>query len=487
MNFLGYESGGSSVNGHRIDNNYNQDHPFNNANAPPPEHHDSGYNQKPGNSDLGYPSYPSTNNGGHYSPPNSGAPGSNLGYPPYPNQNRMPQPGYYPQNNNGYPNYQQPGLNNQYPSHQYNTHNYNDRKYLRAPRRPGVGGRGNGDRGRPYVAPQPIPPTPPPRSSSRGYGNRYPGNGGYGRSSNSIGTPDSVWNRDYDSTNRGGGSGRRGQRPSTYNGGKNNHNTHIATDSNGNRVWTMFSHGTKIIYHYFTKKQGITRFENIFTAHEQSKDVLYPQNSASAPEPGHSNNSPVPSAPVSLPNQPSKPSGYPTGSVYPPNPSGGASYPSYPSSAPSYPSSGSSYPSYPSPGFSYPSYPSSVGSSYPNYPSSGSGYPADTTRKQNMGTVNAGYPSTGQQAQYPAGGSYYPQGGYPQSNYPQSGYPQNSYQGQYPQNPYPGQYPQNPYQGQYPQQPQKPKKPSFTDQLTNFAKNIATRVLTQAVIDKVSG
>ncbi|XP_044589318.1 calcium-binding protein P-like isoform X2 [Cotesia glomerata] len=221
-------------------------------------------------------------------------------------------------------------------------------------------------------------------------------------------------------------------------------------------------------------------------AHEESKDVLYPQNSASAPEPGHSNNSPVPSAPVSLPNQPSKPSGYPTGSVYPPNPSGGASYPSYSSSAPSYPSSGSSYPSYPSSGSSYPSYPSS-GSSYPNYPSSGSGYPADATRKQNMGTVNAGYPSTGQPAQYPAGGSYYPQGGYPQSNYPQSGYPQNSYQGQYPQNPYPGQYPQNPYQGQYPQQPQKPKKPSFTDQLTNFAKNIATRVLTQAVVDKVSG
>lgn len=131
MNFLGYESGGSSANGHRIDSNYNQDHPFNNANAPPPEHHDSGYNQRPSSSDLGYPPYPSTNNGGHYSPPNSGAPGSNLGYPPYPNQNRMPQPGYYPQNNNGYPNYQQPGLNNQYPSHQYNTHNYNDRKYLR--------------------------------------------------------------------------------------------------------------------------------------------------------------------------------------------------------------------------------------------------------------------------------------------------------------------------------------------------------------------
>ncbi|KAG8038877.1 hypothetical protein G9C98_003184 [Cotesia typhae] len=130
-----------------------------------------------------------------------------------------------------------------------------------APRRPGVGGRGNGDRGRPYAAPQPIPPTPPPRTSSRVYGNRYPynvpkpivptspprpfysGNGGYGRSSNSIGSPDSVRNRDYDSTNRGAGSGRRGQRPSTYNGGKNNHNTHIATDSNGNRVWT-FSRST---------------------------------------------------------------------------------------------------------------------------------------------------------------------------------------------------------------------------------------------------
>ncbi|XP_074098223.1 uncharacterized protein LOC141526952 [Cotesia typhae] len=220
-------------------------------------------------------------------------------------------------------------------------------------------------------------------------------------------------------------------------------------------------------------------------AHEESKDVLYPQNSASVPEPGHSNNSPVPSAPVSLPNQPSKPSGYPTGSGYPSNPSGDASYPPKPSG-------GASYPSYPS---SAPSYPSS-GSSYPSYPSSGSSYPADPSRKQNMGAVNAGYASTGQSPQYPAAGSYYPQGGYPQGNYPQSGYPQNPYQGQYPQNPYqgqypqnpyPGQYPQNPYQGQYPQQPQKPKKPSFTDQLTNFAKNIATRVLTQAVVDKVSG
>lgn len=136
INFLGPESpGGSSTqNGHRIDSNYNQDNPFNNANAPPPEHHDTGFNQHPSSSGLGYPSYPG--NTGHYSS-NSGASGSNLGYPPYPTQNRMPQasnPGYYPQNNNGqpgYPNYQQPGLHNQYPGHQYNNHNYNDRKHYR--------------------------------------------------------------------------------------------------------------------------------------------------------------------------------------------------------------------------------------------------------------------------------------------------------------------------------------------------------------------
>ncbi|XP_015117474.1 prisilkin-39 isoform X2 [Diachasma alloeum] len=243
--------------------------------------------------------------------------------------------------------------------------------------------------------------------------------------------------------------------------------------------------------------------------------------------PSSGGDTPVPSAPVEssaggYPLGSGKPSssgypasgssGYPAGAGYPSSSSSG--YPAasgYPSSGSSgypagsgYPSSGrSGYPAgsgYPSSGSSgYPvgsGYPSSGSSGYPagsGYPSSGSsgypagsGYPSDTARRTSATNVNAGYPSSGQYPQGGYGQGYpqrgygqgYPQGGYGQA-YPQGGYGyQGGYQGQYPQGG--AGYPQN---GQYPQQ----NKPSIGDQLSTFAKNLAQRVLTQAILDKVAG
>ena len=79
-----------------------------------------------------------------------------------------------------------------------------------------------------------TPPTLPPRTSS----NRYPVYPG-----NSIGTGNKSWwksifgggsrdNSDYRS------SGRNSQ-GSFYPGGSNNYNTHVNTDSQGNRLWTF--------------------------------------------------------------------------------------------------------------------------------------------------------------------------------------------------------------------------------------------------------
>lgn len=157
-NFPGYDSAGvSSVNGHRASNSENNGpdrvstntNPYANANAPPVEEPGRNYPVSSG-TNLGYPPYPSSNNGNSGSgyPPYPSNPGSgsapssgtNLGYPPYPTQNRMPMPGqvgvyqqpppqaggYHPGNSaSGYPSYP---TNQQYPGHSnypYQTRNYN--------------------------------------------------------------------------------------------------------------------------------------------------------------------------------------------------------------------------------------------------------------------------------------------------------------------------------------------------------------------------
>ncbi|XP_012226074.1 probable ATP-dependent RNA helicase ddx17 isoform X2 [Linepithema humile] len=187
-------------------------------------------------------------------------------------------------------------------------------------------------------------------------------------------------------------------------------------------------------------------------------------------------------------------SGYPSGLGYPSRngyPSSGSSgYPSSQSSA--YPSSGSS--GYPSSGSSgYPSNPA-TGSGYPNGHSGSSGYPGNFRNPYNEGSVgrtgassvNAGYPSYPRTSAYPDGNPSY-RGNYPNQN---SGYPSNYPYGnqhlpnQGNSNGYPQNYPQG-YQNQ--NYMTTTKKPGFREQLTNIARNVAERVLTQAIVDRVTG
>ncbi|XP_070154310.1 ice nucleation protein isoform X2 [Polyergus mexicanus] len=203
-------------------------------------------------------------------------------------------------------------------------------------------------------------------------------------------------------------------------------------------------------------------------------------------------------------------SGYPSSgsSGYPS--SGSSGYPSsgssgYPSSGSSgYPSSGSSgYPSSGLPG--YPSrgssgYPTRSGSSSSNsgssgYPdNSGNSYNEQTVRRTSANNVNAAYPSY---PSYPHP-SVYPErnpsrSNYPSQNagYPSSGYPYNNQQRPpYANQGYPQNYPQGRYQeGYYPGQNYitTTKRPGIRDQLTNLARNVAERVLTQTIVDRVTG
>ncbi|XP_018376264.1 PREDICTED: prisilkin-39-like isoform X3 [Trachymyrmex cornetzi] len=226
-------------------------------------------------------------------------------------------------------------------------------------------------------------------------------------------------------------------------------------------------------------------------------------------------------------------SGYPTGgsSSYPT--SGSSGYPSSGSSG--YPSSGSSgYPSSrsngspshsnsglsgsPSSQFGYPSsgssgYPSSGSSNYPSRDSSGyptgsaypsrnsgsSGYPdnsrnfnsEETVRRTGASAVNAGYPSNLRTSIYPEGNPPY-RGNYPTQNagYPynnqRSPYPNQGYSNGYPQNyPQAGYYPEGHYQGQ--NYMTTTNRPGIRDQLTNFARNMAEKVLTQTILDRITG
>ncbi|XP_011691983.1 PREDICTED: uncharacterized transmembrane protein DDB_G0289901-like isoform X2 [Wasmannia auropunctata] len=381
-------------------------------------------------------------------------------------------------------------------------------------------------------------PSPPPRSSS--YGTRY--SSGHSGSRNTMGDG-SIFNRLF-------GNNRHPRptssiRSTTQANGNNYYNTHTHVDSHGNRVWT-FSENNEMRTRTVSKRQTSypteTETRGSTDTSKNSGGQSYPAGSSNYPSgSGYPGNSGYPSSGSSTASDSTSPrSGYPinnsagypsTGSSSYPN-SGSSGYPSsgssgyptggssgYPSSGSSgypssgYPSSGSSsYPSsrssgYPSSGSSgYPSsgssgYPSSGSSGYPssgssNYPSSGSssypsrdssgyptGYPSrssgssgypdnsrnsyneETVRRTGVNTVNAGYPN------YPHT-SVYPEGNPPYRGYSNGGYPQNYPQGGY-------------YQGQ--NYMTTTKRPGIQEQLTNFARNVAGKVLTQTILDRITG
>ncbi|XP_011058120.1 PREDICTED: prisilkin-39-like isoform X2 [Acromyrmex echinatior] len=235
-----------------------------------------------------------------------------------------------------------------------------------------------------------------------------------------------------------------------------------------------------------------------------------------------SSNQPRSGYPNSGSGYPSSGSGYPSSgsSGYPS--SGSSGYPSsrsngspshssnselsgYPSSQSGYPSSGSS--GYPSSGSSnYPSRDSSgypIGSANPSRNSGSSGYPdnsrngEETIRRTGASAVNAGYPSNPRTPVYPEGNPSY-HGNYPAQN---TGYPYNNQRSPYPNQGYSNGYSQNyPQGGYYPQAGYYPEgryqgqnymtttnRPGIRDQLTNFARNMAEKVLTQTILDRITG
>ncbi|OAD62576.1 hypothetical protein WN48_06954 [Eufriesea mexicana] len=259
---IGYESAGVSVvNGYRTSTNDKLDktsnsasnaNPYANANAPPPEPADpaEGHHVNSGKT-WGVPAYPSNSSGiSGYPPsvgksvPNSGYPPypstnqenrqQNLGYPPYPTQNRMPVPGQpaYPAQSGQYPAYPgyptQPGYPQQYPGYQNypygNNRNQNrmlhNNAYSAYPtRRPGKI--------------RPTPPTPPPRSTSNGFGGRVSGNSG---SRNSIGNG-SIFSRLFGNDRIYGSHGVTTPRSRIQAGAGGYHTSHTSVDEHGNRVW----------------------------------------------------------------------------------------------------------------------------------------------------------------------------------------------------------------------------------------------------------
>jgi len=251
---------------------------------------------------------------------------------------------------------------------------------------------------------------------------------------------------------------------------------------------------------------------------KNSDGQSYPARSSSYPSSsGYSGNSGYPSSGSSRisdsTNQPR--SGYPSSDSVGYPSSGSSSYPSsrssgYPTSGSSgYPSSQSSgYPSSRSSGYSlsesssYPSRDSSgypTGSAYSSRNSGSSGYPDNSrnpygeeiVRRTGTNTVNAGYPSYPRTSVYPEGNLSY-RNNYPaqnteyQYNNQHPSYSNQGYFNGYPQN-YPrgGQYPEGYYQSQ--NYMTTTKRPGIRDQLTNFARNVAEKVLTQTILDRITG
>ncbi|XP_018339978.1 PREDICTED: pro-resilin-like isoform X1 [Trachymyrmex septentrionalis] len=192
-------------------------------------------------------------------------------------------------------------------------------------------------------------------------------------------------------------------------------------------------------------------------------------------------------------------SGYPSSrSNGSPSHSSNSGLSGYPSSQSGYPSSGSS--GYPSSGSS--NYP--TGSAYPSRNSGSSGYPdnsrnfngEETVRRTGASNVNAGYPSNPRTSVYPEGNQPY-HGNYPAQN---TGYPYNNQRSPYPNQGYSNGYSQNYPQGGYYPQAGYPdgryqgqnymtttNRPGIRDQLTNFARNMAEKVLAQTLLDRITG
>ncbi|XP_011058118.1 PREDICTED: putative GPI-anchored protein PB15E9.01c isoform X1 [Acromyrmex echinatior] len=376
-------------------------------------------------------------------------------------------------------------------------------------------------------------PSPPPRSSS--YGGRY---NGYSGSRNTVGDG-SIFNRLF-------GNDRHPRptssvRSTTQTSGNNYYNTHTHVDNYGNRIWTFSENEmrTRTIPKRQTSYPTATETHGSSDTPKNSDDQSYLARSSGYPSssgyPGSSSypnsgsskvsdssNQPRSGYPNSGSGYPSSGSGYPSSgsSGYPS--SGSSGYPSsrsngspshssnselsgYPSSQSGYPSSGSS--GYPSSGSSnYPSRDSSgypIGSANPSRNSGSSGYPdnsrngEETIRRTGASAVNAGYPSNPRTPVYPEGNPSY-HGNYPAQN---TGYPYNNQRSPYPNQGYSNGYSQNyPQGGYYPQAGYYPEgryqgqnymtttnRPGIRDQLTNFARNMAEKVLTQTILDRITG
>ncbi|XP_012271815.1 prisilkin-39 [Orussus abietinus] len=290
-----------------------------------------------------------------------------------------------------------------------------------------------------------------------------------------------------------------------------------------NSVYDLFAEYVDVENRILRKRQSEPEGIVVTGTLETSKKSDYPAGSgypsSGSSSSGYPKSSGYPAGGSSSSGYP-KSSGYPAGSGYPSSSrsssgypgSGSSGYPGYPSTEASakkasassvnsgYPGSGSS--GYPGSGSSgYPGsgssgYPGSKSSGYPGsgssgYPSSGSsgypGYPSNepAMSRSSASRTNAGYPSQGQ----PAPGNYPNQYGY--QGYQNPGYGQ--YPGNYPPPPQGGYPPAGGYYNpnypgyQNPNVPPPTKKPSISDQLTSFARNLAQQVITQTVLDRVTG
>ncbi|KYN09594.1 hypothetical protein ALC57_18286 [Trachymyrmex cornetzi] len=465
---LGYESAGVSyVNGERI-NSGNNANPYANANAPPmpaiPPYpsSDSEHHRSSSGSNLGYPPYPSnTGTSGHGYPPypqsTNQAGRQDLGYPPYPTQNRMPTPGQsaypgYPQNS-GYP---QAPVNSQYPGYQnYPYQNYpnqqNEMRTRTIPKRQTSYPTATETHGSSDTPKNSDDQSYPARSSG------YPSSSGYPGSS----YPNSGSLRTSDSSNQP----RSGYPSSQSSGYPNSGSGYPSSGSSGYPTGGSSGYPTGGSSSYPTSGSS---------GYPSSGSSGYPSSGSSGYPSSRSNGSPSHSN-SGLSGSPSSQFGYPS--------SGSSGYPS---------SGSSNYPSRDSSG--YP-----TGSAYPSRNSGSSGYPdnsrnfnsEETVRRTGASAVNAGYPSNLRTSIYPEGNPPY-RGNYPTQNagYPynnqRSPYPNQGYSNGYPQNyPQAGYYPEGHYQGQ--NYMTTTNRPGIRDQLTNFARNMAEKVLTQTILDRITG
>ncbi|KYM81589.1 hypothetical protein ALC53_07976 [Atta colombica] len=544
-------AGVSYVNGQRVNSENNANPYANANAPPMPAvpsypSSDSEHHRSSSGSNLGYPPYPSnTGTSGHGYPQSTNQAGrQDLGYPPYPTQNRMPTPGQsaypsYPQNS-GYP---QAPVNPQYPGYQnYPYQNYpnqplpaglnqvSHRSTTRVPPPPprssSYGGRYSGHSGfrntvgdgsifnRLFGDRQPRP-TSSVRSTTQTSGNNY---------YNTHTHMDNHGNRIWTFSENKMRTRTIPKRQTSYPTATETHGSSDTPKNSDDQSYPARSSDYSSSSGYPGSSYPNSGSSRVSDLSNQPQSGYPSSGSSGYPTSGSSG---YPSSGSSgYPSSGS--SGYPSSgsSGYPS--SGSSGYPSsqssgYPKSGSGYPSSGSSgyptsgssgYPSsgssgYPSSGSSnYPSRDSSgypIGSAYPSRTSDSSGYPdnsrnfngEETVKRTSASAVNAGYPSNPRTSAYPernpSYGANYPaqNTGYPYNNqrspYPNQGY-SNGYSQNYPQGGYyppAGYYPEGRYQGQ--NYMTTTNRPGIRDQLTNFARNMAEKVLTQTILDRITG